>query len=185
MNFLLTPILYYVVDKYSIYHPHIENQYIFTYSPQSPYGTGCCYHPAPHLDRNCLDLFIIICLAIAVITFLHNRMMTVVEITMRPVGFVSYSFLPKSHMIHEHCYLWFMRCVEPAHKLSNLWRVGRLPIWVLEPIPTENWIFRESKLYGRIYVNCIMQLWACGTENFYQQPFPQCYWFSVPDIHNI
>ena len=149
MNFLLTPILYYVVDKYSIYHPHIENQYIFTYSPQSPYGTGCCYHPAPHLDRNCLDLFIIICLAIAVITFLHNRMMTVVEITMRPVNLIKCgSPLPdfpytlwkclgfctiqlcilKRHMIHEHCYLWFMRCVEPAHKLSNLWRVGRLPI---------------------------------------------------------
>ena len=130
MNFLLTPILYYVVDKYSIYHPHIENQYIFTYSPQSPYGTGCCYHPAPHLDRNCLDLFIIICLAIAVITFLHNRMMTVVEITMRPVNLIKCgSPLPdfpytlwkclgfctiqlcilKRHMIHEHC-LWPHLC---------------------------------------------------------------------------
>ena len=125
MNFLLTPILYYVVDKYSIYHPHIENQYIFTYSPQSPYGTGCCYHPAPHLDRNCLDLFIIICLAIAVITFSTSP-------------HDDYGRTPCGMYIQQRCgSLFRMTCI--LWKLYRLLHLllciqivvsGRLPIWL-------------------------------------------------------
>ena len=169
MNFLLTPILYYVVDKYSIYHPHIENQYIFTYSPQSPYGTGCCYHPAPHLDRNCLDLFIIICLAIAVITFLHNRMMTVVEITMRPVNLIKCgSPLPDFPYT-----LW--RCIEGLHHTTSYLKMPydtRAPLFVfcislLESIYMMTDILltayqpcvKEYVIHEKIYVNCnIMQL---------------------------
>ena len=125
--------------------------------------------PNPIFQSHCLDLFIIICLVISSYYLLHHRMMTVVEITMRPVNLIKCgSPLPDFPYT-----LW--RCIEGLHHTTSYLKMPydtRAPLFVfcislLESIYMMTDILltayqpcvKEYVIHEKIYVNCnIMQL---------------------------
>ena len=83
--------------------------------------------PNPIFQSHCLDLFIIICLVISSYYLLHHRMMTVVEIAMRPVNLIKCgSPLPDFPYT-----LW--RCIEGLHHTTSYLKMPydtRAPLFV-------------------------------------------------------